>query len=401
MKNKSKLTGALAVGGGLKHAVVPYIITGEENNGYSKGDILDANAVQEKINRISFNVFNDHYMWFFNDWKNGAKYEGCTASGDRSYAEGADTVSSEYCSHAEGGSTTASGPISHAEGGGTTASGPVSHAEGNLTTASEYCSHAEGDLTTASGPVSHAEGSGTTASEYGSHAEGDHTTSVGYASHAEGDHTTSVGYASHAEGVYTKTYNTAEHASGKYNISNSKSDQSQQTLFSIGNGLSDASRHNAFEIKANGDVYVSGVGNYYNTTTTTTGKTLQTVVNGKQDILTAGDNITISGTTISATIPSKYITSYNNVKTTPTMEILSNGLYDFGTQTALNLTLATPSDTTILNEYQFQFSCGDTPATLTLPSTVKWQTPIIIQANCTYQVRIINNLAVYGEWPNS
>ena len=29
---KSKLTGTLAVGGGLKHAVVPYIITGEENN---------------------------------------------------------------------------------------------------------------------------------------------------------------------------------------------------------------------------------------------------------------------------------------------------------------------------------------------------------------------------------
>ena len=33
---KSKLIGALAVGGGLKHAVVPYIITCEENNGYSK-----------------------------------------------------------------------------------------------------------------------------------------------------------------------------------------------------------------------------------------------------------------------------------------------------------------------------------------------------------------------------
>ena len=47
---KSKLTGALAVGGGLKHAVVPYIITGEENNGYSKGDILDANYVKQLIN---------------------------------------------------------------------------------------------------------------------------------------------------------------------------------------------------------------------------------------------------------------------------------------------------------------------------------------------------------------
>lgn len=47
---KSKLTGTLAVGGGLKQAVVPYIITGEENNGYSKGDILDANYVKQLIN---------------------------------------------------------------------------------------------------------------------------------------------------------------------------------------------------------------------------------------------------------------------------------------------------------------------------------------------------------------
>lgn len=33
---KSKLIGTLAVGGGLKHAVVPYVIVGEEDNGYSK-----------------------------------------------------------------------------------------------------------------------------------------------------------------------------------------------------------------------------------------------------------------------------------------------------------------------------------------------------------------------------
>ena len=36
MMKKGKLTGALAVGGGLKHAVVPYIVVGEEDNGYSK-----------------------------------------------------------------------------------------------------------------------------------------------------------------------------------------------------------------------------------------------------------------------------------------------------------------------------------------------------------------------------
>ena len=54
---KSKLTGALAVGGGLKQAIVPYIITGEENNGYSKGNILDANYVKQLINNaISNNI---------------------------------------------------------------------------------------------------------------------------------------------------------------------------------------------------------------------------------------------------------------------------------------------------------------------------------------------------------
>ena len=52
---KSKLTGTLAVGGGLKYAVVPYIITGEENNGYSKGDILDANYVKQLINNATPN----------------------------------------------------------------------------------------------------------------------------------------------------------------------------------------------------------------------------------------------------------------------------------------------------------------------------------------------------------
>lgn len=36
---------------------------------------------------------------------------------------------------------------------------------------------------------------------------------------------------------------------------------SAQTLFSVGNGAS-TNRRNMFEIKANGDVYVYGLGNY-------------------------------------------------------------------------------------------------------------------------------------------
>ena len=49
---RSKLTGTLAVGGGLKHAVIPYIIVGEEDNGYAKGDILDANYVFERVSDL-------------------------------------------------------------------------------------------------------------------------------------------------------------------------------------------------------------------------------------------------------------------------------------------------------------------------------------------------------------
>ncbi len=93
----------------------------------------------------------------------------------------------------------------------------------------------------------------------------------------------------------------------------------------------------------------------------------------------------------------QYLKTSNN-----TFTISPNTFYDFGVQSTLSITLEEGRDTSILNEYQFQFSCGDTPTALTLlPTTIKWQTPIIIRANHTYQVNIINNLAVYGEWPNT
>ena len=61
---KSKLTGALAVGGGLKQAIIPYIITGEENNGYSKGDILDANYVKQLIKQFYAKQKLDNMLLF-------------------------------------------------------------------------------------------------------------------------------------------------------------------------------------------------------------------------------------------------------------------------------------------------------------------------------------------------
>ena len=136
------------------------------------------------------------------------------------------------------------------EGSDTTASGDYSHAEGYITKASGDCSHAEGYNTKTSG-------------NFGSHAEGFITEANGDVSHAEGNHTTANGDCSHTEGKDTRTYNHAEHASGAYNVSSSASatfGDSGNTLFSVGNGTSESARHNAFEIRQNGDIYITSGG---------------------------------------------------------------------------------------------------------------------------------------------
>jgi hypothetical protein len=182
------------------------------------------------------------------------------ANGNSSHAEGYGTTASSYYSHAEGSSTIASGECSHAEGNSTTASSSYSHAEGQYTKASGSISHAEGYSTTANGACSHAEGSVTKASGNNSHAEGYETSATSEVSHAEGRGTQANGTHSHAEGYYTVANNKSEHASGQYNVSSKTSTtfgNSGNTLFSVGNGTSTSARHNAFEVRQNGDIYIT------------------------------------------------------------------------------------------------------------------------------------------------
>ena len=91
----------------------------------------------------------------------------------------------------------------------------------------------------------------------GSHAEGINTQALGQGSHAEGEATTASSQFSHAEGHYTKALNAYEHASGEYNVSNTGTTKADKTLFSVGNGFSNNTRHNAFEIRQNGDIYLT------------------------------------------------------------------------------------------------------------------------------------------------
>ena len=136
--------------------------------------------------------------------------------------------------------------------------------EGNTSNkASGTSSHAEGYYTKANGNYSHAEGFGATANGNYSHAEGGATNASGQASHAEGDTTIAKGINSHTEGWYTIANNQSEHASGQYNVSSKAKTTwgySGNTLFSVGNGTADNARHNAFEIRQNGDIYLSSGG---------------------------------------------------------------------------------------------------------------------------------------------
>ena len=212
--------------------------------------------------------------------KSHAEGERSIATGQMAHAEGLETIASGTCSHSEGDNTRATGTHAHAEGWQTQATGENSHAEGNATQARSLGSHAEGDHTTAGqqncnnchaegysttaiGDNSHAEGINTLADGYYSHAEGNTTRTDGEDAHAEGSSTVAVGDHSHTEGYGTRANNESEHASGYCNVSTASSNgnfdptNSTATLFSVGNGADPNHRHNAFEIKMNGDIYLN------------------------------------------------------------------------------------------------------------------------------------------------
>jgi hypothetical protein len=80
------------------------------------------------------------------------------------------------------------------------------------------------------------------------------------------------------------------------------------------------------------------------------------------------------------------------------VKIQPNCLNVWGEVANLTITLATPTNTSIVNEYMIQFTSGNIATQLTLPDTITWMSEPIIVANATYQISIINNLAIIGEF---
>lgn len=83
-------------------------------------------------------------------------------------------------------------------------------------------------------------------------------------------------------------------------------------------------------------------------------------------------------------------------ETATSKSISPNVYYKWGTMSSLSITLATPSDSTVLNNYMFEFTASSAGCSLTMPSGIKWQngSAPTIESGKTYQISIINNLAV-------
>lgn len=204
-----------------------------------------------------------------------------SASANHTAAFGQNTKATSVCAFAEGWGTTASGGKSHSEGDQTVARGGQSHAEGSLTNAIADHSHSEGYASSATSRVTTMVGI---------------TTPYGWNTrHSEGYATIADNGCTHTEGLSTKALNVAEHSSGAYNVSYTASTtwgDSGNTLFSVGNGTADNARHNAFEIRQNGDIYITKDGSDVK---------LQDQLGGGGSSYTAGDGIDITNGVISVT----------------------------------------------------------------------------------------------------
>lgn len=129
------------------------------------------------------------------------------------------------------------------------------------------------------------------------------------------------------------------------------------------------------------------------------------------DALATKQDTLVSGTTIK-TINAQSLLGSGNIKTdtqivtqtAATVEIQPNVLNVWGEAASLTITLATPTDNTIVNEYMVQFESGTTATTLSLPNSVIWGDScgaLSVEASKIYQISIIDNLATWESWATS
>ena len=229
------------------------------------------------------------------------------ANGNASTAMGSSTIASGFGSTAMGEVTVASGSTSTAMGFDTEASGNSATAMGNNTEASASSATAMGFETVASGAQSTAMGRETFASGDRSTAMGDGTRAIGSSSTAMGVRTQAKGPNSMAAVHNTIANGTDEMVVGRYNdtlVTTGQSLSSDSPLFSVGNGLNNANRSNAFVVKYSGLVEIPDslvVGSFLQIGQGEDDRIYignDHIRDGGADILRAGANFTPDGTNL-------------------------------------------------------------------------------------------------------
>ena len=86
------------------------------------------------------------------------------------------------------------------------------------------------------------------------------------------------------------------------------------------------------------------------------------------------------------------------LSTDTAVELEPNKLYVFPEMESLTITLATPSNTAIANEYHFVFQSGATATTLTIPDTIKVPSGFSVDANKIYEISILEGCLCVQSW---
>ena len=81
-----------------------------------------------------------------------------------------------------------------------------------------------------------------------------------------------------------------------------------------------------------------------------------------------------------------------------TVELEPNKLYIFQEMASLTYTLATPSDTSIANEYHFIFQSGATATELVHPANVSVPDGFAVDKNKVYEISILEECLAYQSW---
>ena len=79
-------------------------------------------------------------------------------------------------------------------------------------------------------------------------------------------------------------------------------------------------------------------------------------------------------------------------------ELDPNKLYIFPEMTSLTYTLATPSDTSVSNEYHFVFRSGATATELVHPANVSVPDGFTVEKNKVYEISILEGCLAYQSW---